>query len=68
MLRKTPGISSLLISTFPVHSPFFVVVENRVSAELISIKSEEWQAENKTALSQTDVILPPCGKSDFNML
>ena len=40
---------------------------NKVSAELVSIKGEELQAENKTALSKTDVILSPFGKSDFSM-
>ena len=42
-------------------------LENEVSAELISIKTEEQHAENKPALSQTDVISSPFGKSDFSM-
>ena len=36
-------------------------------AELISTTREEKQAEKKTALSQTDVNIPPVGKSDFSM-
>ena len=34
---------------------------------MTSITKEEQHAENKTALTQADVILSPLGKSDFSM-
>ena len=46
---------------------FFQELINIKIEELVSIKREEQHAENKTALSQTDVILSPLGKSDFSM-
>ena len=42
-------------------------MRNYISAELRSIKREEYHAENRTALSQTNVILSPFDKSDFSM-
>ena len=46
---------------------FFFFGENQVLAEVISIKREEQNAENKTALFQTDLILSPFGQPDFSM-